>query len=214
MKTIVATWNMDAKASPESLTFLRGLAADIYLLAEVPPDFALDGFDIVFSRGSMARGQHCAAIATKTERRFAPLELELDFTVAVSDDSSTLVSSTLPWPRADVPYFVGSTQAEQTVAAVDTLASALRGLDGLVWGGDWNHPLSGSLQGFSRQGADSLAQLVSELDLTVHTRGLKAQQDCGTIDHIASHRPALATAEHIPAGALSDHDAYRVTLKA
>jgi hypothetical protein len=80
----------------------------------------------------------------------------------------------------------------------------------VVWGGDWNHAMTGPESAGSLAGRAAIARLAGRLDLRVPTPGLPhrlggAQR---TIDHIAvpaAHPVRLA--HRIPARHLSDHDA-------
>ena len=80
-----------------------------------------------------------------------------------------------------------------------------------MWGGDWNHPLTGSLQGFTRAGHERIQRALVELGLTAHTAGELAREGCGSIDHIASRHRALPV-QRVPAAPHSPHDAYVVDL--
>lgn len=100
-------------------------------------------------------------------------------------------------------------------SALDELEPWLDGHQNLVWGGDWNHPLSGSLSGFTRRGHNRIAAAVERLRLTVHTRDEWAQetrygrQRSG--DHVAS-RHAPAPVRVVDGRPYSTHDAYAVEL--
>lgn len=88
-----------------------------------------------------------------------------------------------------------------------------------MWGGDWNHALSGKEHARSRTGRDSILAWVESLDLVVPTSTLPHRIDgLLSIDHIAvPTRLTIVGAEHIGAARagerLSDHDAYLVTIR-
>lgn len=120
-----------------------------------------------------------------------------------------------PWPHAPAPPYVGRSQAEQTERAVDELEPWLHQQGELVWGGDWNHPLAGSLQGFTRRGHDRIKAVLDALRLTAHTEHELAQQKklgrSGSVDHLASRHPRQPV-EVTPGKPYSTHDAYAVAV--
>lgn len=209
----IATWNLAGKGSPRHIDFLAGLEADVLLLTEVPPDLVLPGFALTPPSTAMRPGQLYATVASR-----APIDQACfphPASVAARIRGTTYVSSVLPWASAGQDPWRGEGMGQRTVHALDDLAPFLRQQSRLVWGGDWNHTLSGTLQGCSRAGRVKLEALLRELGLQVPTqdlpRGLYAM---ASIDHIALADPA-ATAAPVSAECdgmrLSDHDAYVVT---
>ncbi|CAB4966618.1 unannotated protein [freshwater metagenome] len=129
---------------------------------------------------------------------------------------TTYVSSVLPWRAcgARTPW-VGTTHTDKTAHAVDDLLLHLRAADGLVWGGDWNHALSGREYAGSLGGRKVVLDAVDQLDLSVPTADLPHPIDgLLSIDHVAVPRGTATTASRLPAERdgtrLSDHDAYVV----
>ena len=85
----------------------------------------------------------------------------------------------------------------------------------LVWGGDWNHALSGREYAGSLGGRKVVLDAVDQLDLSVPTADLPHPIDgLLSIDHVAVPRGTATTASRLPAERdgtrLSDHDAYVV----
>lgn len=82
-----------------------------------------------------------------------------------------------------------------------------------IWGGDWNHPLTGSDAGYYGGRAATLAALAG-LDMIVPTAELPSRSSSGSIDHIAVPASAEVKAalhvEVVPR--LSDHDLYVVEI--
>lgn len=85
-----------------------------------------------------------------------------------------------------------------------------------MWGGDWNHALSGRECSGSTTGRQSILEAMSRLGLAAPTHDLPHQlPGLLSVDHVAV--PAgwsVAAAEHHIAGPpgrrISDHDAYVV----
>jgi hypothetical protein len=212
----VATWNLDAKGSPGAAALLSTLDADVLLLTEVPVGLDLPGYDVSPSGTHlMGQGQHYAAVATRRSLAATTVQLPSRSSSAISAavliGGTTYVSSVLPWGFAPDPPYRGVTQAEQTVHAVDELQPFLAAQDDLVWGGDWNHPLSGSLRGFTRIGHDRIAAALTTLDLTAHTALELTAEGCGSIDHVASRHPRQPVTR-LSGRPFSPHDAYVVEL--
>ena len=217
----VATWNVEGDARPGAVEVLLGLHAQVLLLTEVPAGFALPGYRTTELRRPTMRptkpdGQHYAAVSVVDDLELQQLEPPSITSAAARVGGTVFVSTVLPWPNAPSPPYDGETHAEQTDCALDELEPWLDGHAALVWGGDWNHPLSGSLSGFTRRGHDRIAAAVARLRLTVHTRDEWAQEARygdrhRSIDHVAS-RHDLAPVRVVDGHPYSSHDAYAVEL--
>lgn len=166
----------------------------------------------------MSRGQQYAAVASRLDTLgpLKPVATPQAATVAAVIDGTTYVSTVLPWTSASGKDWPGSNFTERTVRCLGDLRPFLVAQPELVWGGDWNHTLQGSLQGQTRAGRDVLQDMLGELGLVVPT----CSQTHGTvstfsIDHIAVHGPVLNVEHHrasLAAKRLSDHDLYVVTV--
>jgi endonuclease/exonuclease/phosphatase family metal-dependent hydrolase len=82
-----------------------------------------------------------------------------------------------------------------------------------VWGGDWNHALTGKEYAGSQGGRRAILSALDELGLEVPTADLPHRMDrLLTIDHIAVPHGWSTPATRVVAGRggkrLSDHDAY------
>lgn len=91
----------------------------------------------------------------------------------------------------------------------------LRASPHLVWGGDWNHALTGREQAGSMAGRESVLGALDELGLVVPTSALPhVTEGLLSIDHVAVPLGPAAAAKRVSAEAggkrLSDHDAYVV----
>ena len=88
----------------------------------------------------------------------------------------------------------------------------------LVWGGDWNHALTGREYAGSRAGRSSLLAAVDKLGLTVATTHQPhAIEALLSIDHIAVPEGVeVADVRRVSAAVdgrrLSDHDAYALRI--
>ncbi len=132
----------------------------------------------------------------------------------------TYVSSVLPWKGCgpDLPW-VGDRHADKTENAVDELVEKLSGLPLLVWGGDWNHALTGREYAGSLGGRSAVLGAVDHLGLAVPTAELPhAIKGLLSIDHIAVPRAWSSSVLRVSAALdgrrLSDHDAYMVEVVA
>lgn len=112
----------------------------------------------------------------------------------------------------------GRRHAEWTRYAVDQLAAS-RPVAPLVWGGDWNHAISGRERAGSNAGREAVLEAVDALDLQVPTAPL-AHRLPGllSIDHVAVPtawtvtNPVRVMAQK-DGTRLSDHDMYVVSVE-
>ena len=127
--------------------------------------------------------------------------------------SNTYCSSILPWRGARyVAPWTGHNAAAKTGATVDQLTPHLTPTT--VWGGDFNHAMTGTEQAGSKAGRAHIQDLLRSLRLRVPTTHL-AHRIPGllSIDHIAvPNDSVVSSARRFDATGLSDHDAYVVTL--
>ena len=103
--------------------------------------------------------------------------------------------------------------------AVDDLLLHLRVADSLVWGGDWNHALTGKEYAGSIGGRRAVMAALDGLGLEATTTDLPHRIDgLFTIDHLAVPSGLRAQASRVEAAhegkRLSDHDAYVVDVDA
>ena len=205
---------------------------DVWLLTEVHRDWTPDSGRVVVSspRGGAPAEKRWSGI--QTELPFGELRTPADASHAGEeglvlarlqlDDGSVLVAcSVLPWKGAG-KYWPGlpEGQAAEFRHVLDhhvTRISAER-LDGepLIWGGDFNQPLTPPFRGSTDKGAEGLRTAFDRLGLVALTE--RAEHLNGTssaIDHLAVSRDLVvgepAAEVHRPAwngGHLSDHAAY------
>jgi endonuclease/exonuclease/phosphatase family metal-dependent hydrolase len=111
--------------------------------------------------------------------------------------------------------WVGERHADRTQNAVDDLLLHLRPAGDLVWGGDWNHALSGKEHAGSLGGRLEILRALDELGMTAPTADLPDPiEGLLSIDHVAVPKGTRTAASRIVAEhdgkRLSDHDAYVV----
>ena len=164
----------------------------------------------------MAPRRHWAAVLSRAP--LTPLPDPHVASAAAVVDGVTYCSSILPWkdsggepiwPGAEPPRNLHS---GRTRHAVEVLLRALPCQD-LVWGGDWNHAMSGDESAGTKGGRAHVLGAVKELGLQVPTAELPHRRDgLLSIDHIAVPRSwTVGEVRRLDATGLSDyHDCYVV----
>ena len=210
----IGTWNLAGRWTDDHLDLMLGADCDVWLLTEVSERTSLPGFTVHLSQARMARRRRWAGIASRLPMASCPDPHPASAQVQVG--ATTYVSSVLPWRNcgARAPW-VGARHAEKTAHTVDDLLLHLRVVDLLVWGGDWNHALSGKEYAGSLGGRQVVLRALDELGLAAPTADLPHPIDgLLSIDHIAVPKGTQASASRIAAEhdgkRLSDHDAYVV----
>ena len=131
-------------------------------------------------------------------------------------DGLRVASSILPWRNGGgAPPWAGQDQGSRTAAAVTSIRAAAP----VVWGGDWNHELTGRLYAGSKDGQTSILGALDHLGLSAPTEASPHRLPGAlSIDHVAV--PAFWTVvavERVSAIVdgveLSDHDAYVVEIE-
>jgi endonuclease/exonuclease/phosphatase family metal-dependent hydrolase len=209
----IGTWNLAGRWSDDHAALLLDADCDVWLLTEVNERTALPGYALHLSQSSMAARRRWAGIASRLPMASSPDPHPASAQVQIG--TTTYVSSILPWRTCGSrPPWVGPRHADKTRHTVDDLLLRLRAADDLVWGGDWNHALSGREYAGSKEGRAAIAGALDELDLVVPTTDQPHVKGGLSIDHVAVRRGRDATATRVVAAAggkrLSDHDAYVV----
>lgn len=190
---------------------------DVWLLTEVGERTSLPGYALHATQSWMAARRHWAAIASRLPMASSPDPHPAS--AAAQIGTTTYVSSVLPWRSCGFqPPWSGQRHAEKTANAVDDLVLGLRAAGSLVWGGDWNHALTGKEYAGSYGGRQAILAALDELELEVPTADLPHRiDDLSSIDHVALPSGWSTTsadrlvAEH-GGRRLSDHDAYVIAL--
>lgn len=214
----VGTWNLAGRWSPAHRALLDDSRCDVWFLTEVPRRLvdAAGASMVVSDEMPGTGGRRWAAVASGLALR--PVEGVHPAAACAHLDGMLLCSCVLPWrsARATWPDDAENT-AGRTVAALGALEPALAAHPGpVVWGGDWNHAMTGPESAGSIAGRAAIHDVVARLGLRVTTAGLPHRLGGRqrAIDHLAV--PAALgprRAHRIPARGLSDHDAYVVDLQ-
>ena len=212
----IGTWNLAGRWSDDHLTLMLGADCDVWLLTEVGERTALPGYALHLSQGLIARRRRWAGIASRLPMASCPDPHPASAMAQIG--ATTYVSSILPWRSCGTRApWVGTRHADKTLNSVDDLLLHLRPAGSLVWGGDWNHALSGKEYAGSIGGRLEVLRALDELCLTAPTADLPHRiEGLLSIDHIALPKGTATSASRIVAERdgtrLSDHDAYVVEL--
>ena len=212
----IGTWNLQGRWDHRHLALLDVASCDVWLLTEVNVRAELPGYDEVRTQAEMATKRAWAGVFSRLGLRALPDPHPA--TAAARIDGVTFWSSILPWRScgSDAPW-QGARHADKTRAALDVLMDDAPG-SGLVWGGDWNHALSGPEYVGTKGGRDAIKDTLTTFGLRVPTAEL-AHRLPGllSIDHIAV--PAGWDIEHAgrkvaeaDGARLSDQDLYVIEL--
>ncbi|MCY4726822.1 hypothetical protein NYO98_11090 [Nocardioides sp. STR2] len=210
----IGTWNLAGRWSDDHRRLLLEADCDVWLLTEVNERTSLPGFAVHLSAAPMAARRRWAAVASRLPMVSSPDPHPASAAAQVG--ATTYVSSVLPWRSArSGPVWVGERHADKTAHAVDDLLLRLRAAPSLVWGGDWNHALTGKEHAGSKAGRDAITGALDELGLVVPTTYLPhAIEGLLSIDHVAVPAGSAASTWRVVARRggkrLSDHDAYVV----
>lgn len=210
----IATWNLEGKWTPRHHWLLRSLRANVLLLTEVLDTVAIPGLTIHLTEGEMQPGRRWAAVAAAATLRALP---DPHAATALAEvDGLRVASSILPWRSSGgaLPW-IGQDQGSRTTDAVSHVQDAVP----IVWGGDWNHELTGRLFAGSIVGRASILRALDELGLAAPTDTTPQRiPPARSIDHVAVPAfwtvTAVERVSSIVEGiALSDHDAYVIDIQ-
>jgi len=216
----LGTWNVEGTWGTGQAERMAALECDVWLLTEVPESAELEGFDMHTSVAEMAPHRRWAAVAARTSLGARGIADPHPAGAAVEVGSLTVCSSVLPWRSSGGEHpWRGADTAERTAFALGELASALPA-GRTVWGGDWNHALTGKEYAGSLAGRDAIVSVLDQLTAEALTIDCPHRlPDLFTIDHIAVPIAWEVTAparrvEMTQSGRhLSDHDAYVVDVE-
>jgi hypothetical protein len=164
-------------------SLLASLDCDVLLLTEVHVDGSLDGYERHMTSAEMGTNKHWAGVFARMP--LAPMPDPHPATAKTQVAGLTVLSSVLPWPLAGGDWPWGPKGHDDRMrATVDELKPHLVQAP-VVWGGDWNQPLTGNLSGFTRASQTILLDAVNECRLKVPTSTLDGLPKQATIDQIA-----------------------------
>lgn len=205
----IGTWNLQGRWDARHLALIETMDCDVLLLTEVSERVELPGHDLHLGRLLMSPKRRWAAVASRLPMR--PLPDPHGASAMADVDGLRVCSSILPWKGCGAQeHWVGATTAEKTSAAVAAVETAAP----VVWGGDWNHAMSGREWAGSVAGRRSLLETVERQELQVPTADSPHQiEDLLSIDHIAVPKSWVVsdTKRHrafVKEIRISDHDAY------
>lgn len=210
----IGTWNIAGRWSEHHQALLVEADCDVWLLTEVNERTVLPKYSVQLSQERMAPRRRWAGIASRLPMASSPDPHPASAQAQIG--ATTYVSSILPWRScgANKPW-VGDRHVDKTENAIDDLLLHLRVADSLVWGGDWNHALTGKEYAGSIGGRQAVLAALESVSLDATTAGLPHRIDgLFTIDHLAVPAGLSSRAWRIDATheckRLSDHDAYVV----
>ncbi len=202
----IGTWNLAGRWDARHLALIEQMSCDLLLLTEVSDRIELPAYAVHVGQHMTAK-RRWAAVASRAG--LSPLEAPHGASAFAEVSGMRVCSSVLPWRGCgDQPPWEGSNTAERTASAVADIS----GSRPQIWGGDWNHSLSGSEWAGSKAGRSSVLATVDALGLQVPT-ALLPHRLTGvlSIDHIAVPSDwQISPAARVDATGLSDHDAYVV----
>lgn len=207
----IGTWNLQGRWDARHRDLIDGMNCDVLLLTEVSEQVDLPGYGLHLGQQLMMPKRRWAAVASRLEVR--PLPDPHGASAMVELEGLGVCSSILPWRGCGTrdPWTDGNT-AEKTRAAV----AAIEDAQPSVWGGDWNHAVSGREWAGSVAGRLHVLAAVERLDLQVPTAASPHQiESLLSIDHIAVPKswavgPTQRHQALVGEDRLSDHDAYVV----
>jgi endonuclease/exonuclease/phosphatase family metal-dependent hydrolase len=209
---------MAGRRAPGWQDLLLNADCDVWLLTEVSESAELAGYHAHRGEARMAARRHWAAVFSRT-RSTPMVDPNVASAAAVVGDM-TYCSSILPWrssrgeptwPGAEPPRNLHS---GRTRHAVDLLLRALP-RQNFIWGGDWNHALSGDEWAGTKGGRAHVLAAVEEFGLQVPTAELPHRLGgLLSIDHIAVPTSwSVRDADRLNAQGFSDHDGYFVDVE-
>jgi hypothetical protein len=211
----IGTWNLEGRWGDDHLAFLLALDCDVLLLTEVSERLVVPGHALHLGTAVMAARRRWAGILVRGDD-LEPLPDPHPASAMAASRGWCFCSSILPWKASGggEPR-VGDRHADRTGATIDTLLRSLPAKD-LIWGGDWNHALTGREYAGSIGGRAHVTEAIHRLGVRVPTQELAHRiPELLTIDHIAvpARLPVVSAAQHRAEAhgkRLSDHDAYVV----
>jgi peptidoglycan/xylan/chitin deacetylase (PgdA/CDA1 family) len=212
----IATWNLAGRWSDAHEELIRAQEADVWLLTEVSERLDIEGYGLHVSEALMAARRRWAGVLARGDLEVAPQVDPHPASALATVAGWSFCSSILPWRSCGTRTpWIGARHVDKTRNAVDELLAHLP-TDRLVWGGDWNHALSGSEYAGSKGGREVILECLSRLNLEVPTACAPHRIEALlSIDHVAVPADwAVTSMARLVAEArglrLSDHDAYVV----
>jgi len=213
----IGTWNLEGRWTDAHRLLIEAMDCDIWLLTEVSERLSMDGYHLHRSKALMAQKRHWAGILSR--RPLIPMPDPHPASAMAQMTDLTVCSSILPWKGSGghAPW-IGARHVDRTEATLIDLDRALP-RSALVWGGDWNHALSGKEWAGSIGGRRHVLDLLEGRGMQVPTADLAHRIDgLLSIDHIglsgdlACQQATRFIAQDPDGRRLSDHDGYLLAL--
>ena len=208
----IGTWNLEGRWTSGHAELLLAQDCGVWLLTEVHEDTRLPGFARHVTTARMGSRKYWAGICTRGSLQ--PLPDPHPASAATTFAGVVWCSSILPWRSCDDSIWGSGSTAEKTARAVGQLMDSLPSED-LVWGGDWNHAMTGREYVGSVSGRAAIQDALTDRRLQLATQHAPHRiRGLHTIDHIAVPQTASVLGTHRVVGEddrgnrLSDHDAY------
>jgi hypothetical protein len=206
----IGTWNLAGRWDERHHELIKSMDCDVLLLTEVSERLDLEGMHGHATESLMAPRRRWSAVCSRAPIK--PLDEPHGATALVETGGLRFASSILPWRSCGSrPPWAGINTAAKTTEAVKRIVIARPD----VWGGDWNHAMSGPEYAGTKAGRATIVGAVESLALQVPT-GEQPHRIEGllSIDHVAVPRTWCVRAERFVAEVagyrISDHDAYVV----
>ena len=207
----IGTWNLAGRWDARHFALIETMDCDVLLLTEVSERVEIPGYALHVGRLLMSPRRRWAAVASRSP--MAAMTDPHGASAMAVVDGLRVCSSILPWRSCGSREpWVGANTAERTTTAVAAIELATP----VVWGGDWNHALSGREWAGSVAGRRSVLEAVERLGLHAPTAVSPHQiEGLLSIDHIAVPNSWVVsdTQRHqafVDDTRISDHDAYVV----
>jgi hypothetical protein len=177
----IGTWNLQGRWDRRHLDHITAISCDILLLTEVADRVELPGFELHATKMLMAPQRRWAAVASR--HRIRAMADPHAASAMAEIQGLRVCSSILPWRSCGSRKpWTGSTTAERTASAIAVIEAAVP----TVWGGDWNHAMSGREWSGSQRGRRSILEALDRLGSQLPTAKAPHQLDgLLSIDHIA-----------------------------
>lgn len=215
----IGTWNLAGRWSDAHRALLQDARCDVWLLTEVPARFDLAHGEMVRSDAMPNTGGRSWA-GVWSRDPLAGLTAPHPASAMAAVGGLVVCSCVLPWRGAGATWpDEAANTAGRTKAALGRLRPAVTpGAHPVVWGGDWNHAMTGTEHAGSREGRLAIQELVADAGLRVATAGQRhAIEGLLSIDHVAVPEAWDTACRRIVADnrgrRLSDHDAYVVVVR-
>ena len=169
----IGTWNLAGRWTDAHRDLMEGMDCDVWLLTEMSERLSMYGYHLHRGQAVMAPKRRWAGILSR--RPLSSMPDPHPASAMAQMNGLTVCSSILPWKGSGgMPPWVGDRHVDRTEATLSHLDHAMP-KSALVWGGDWNHALSGREWAGSIGGRRHVLDLLEGRDMQVPTANLPTQ---------------------------------------